>query len=119
MLVFARFRRAQGRLSEFDPRADGSEAELDCRQTGDVQRCKRELTRSPYRARKSRLPSGFPIAKSLARERFVHGVWELCSAFSVEQTWKDVFPSRAAPSTWSLVARQEARKAPPRGYGVN
>ena len=30
-----------------------------------------------------------------------------------------MFPSRAALSAWSLVARQEARKAPPRGPGVN
>ena len=31
----------------FDLRADGSEAELDCRQTGDVQRCKCQPTSSP------------------------------------------------------------------------
>ena len=43
----ARFRRAQGRLGKFDLRADGSEAELDCRQTGDAQRCERESTGSP------------------------------------------------------------------------
>jgi hypothetical protein len=35
------------RLSEFDLRADGSEAELDCRQTVDVQRCKCQPTSSP------------------------------------------------------------------------
>jgi hypothetical protein len=34
----------QGRLGKFDLRADRSEAELDCRQTGDAQRCKREPT---------------------------------------------------------------------------
>src|SRR4030095_4808678 len=34
----------QGRLGKFDRRADRSEAELDCRQTGDAQRCKREPT---------------------------------------------------------------------------
>jgi hypothetical protein len=43
----ARFRRAQGRLGKFDLRADGREAELDCRQTGDAQRCKREPTSPP------------------------------------------------------------------------
>jgi hypothetical protein len=62
----------------------------------------------------SRLSERFWRTNSARRKREV-SVGELRSAVSVEQTWKDVFPSRAALSAWSLVARQEARKAPTTG----
>ena len=45
-------------------------------------------------------------------------VSKLRSAVSVEQYWKDVFPSRAAfPSLETFVARQETRKPLPRVPG--
>ncbi len=43
----ARLRRAKGGFGKSTLRTTGSEAELDRRQTGDVQRCERESTGSP------------------------------------------------------------------------
>src|SRR5881396_1709663 len=64
----ARLRREQGRLGKFDLRADGSEAELDCRQTGDAQRCKREPTSSPVPCTEIKATSGFKRVSSLCQD---------------------------------------------------
>jgi hypothetical protein len=55
------------RLGKFDLGANGSEAELDCRQTGDAQRCKRESTSPPVPCPEIQVASRFkrvsPVCK--------------------------------------------------------
>jgi REP element-mobilizing transposase RayT len=78
----ARFRRAQGRLGKFDLRADGSEAELDCRQTGDAQRCKREPTSPPVPCPEIQVTTRFkkvsPVCQDLLTDPYVPMPMFLC-----------------------------------------
>jgi hypothetical protein len=57
----------KGRFGKFDLRADRSEAELDCGQTGDAQRCKREPTSPPVPCPEIQLTTRFKRISSLPR----------------------------------------------------
>ena len=64
-------------------RADGSEAELDCRQTGDVQRCKCQPTSSPV-----------PSAQIIQAASCFKGVSPICQDLLTDPY---AFPTRQQP----------------------